>query len=188
VRQLSLRLLATRIGCPGVADDHRFMSGLGRIDTPVRSLTLKSGGEAETRAIGSCLAVGLHGGELLALTGDLGSGKTCFVRGLAEGLGIVPRKVRSPTFTLVAEYLDGRLPLYHIDLYRIDPSALDRLALREYLYGDGVCAVEWFERLGESPPRLDLHFTFVGANQRLVVVSAIGERYDGLLDCLRDGI
>ena len=58
--------------------------------------------------------------------------------------------MRSPTFTLVNEYSGGRLPLYHIDLYRMTPSDVDRMALREYLYGDGVCVVEWFERLGED--------------------------------------
>ena len=89
-------------------------------------------------------------GELIGLVGELGAGKTCLVRGLAEGLGIAPRKVRSPTFTLVNEYSGGRLPLYHIDLYRLVPSPVDRMALRDYLYGDGVCVVEWFERLGED--------------------------------------
>ena len=153
-----------------------------------RTLQLRSTGDAETRAIGARLAQRLEGGEIIGLCGELGSGKTCLVRGLAEGLGISPRKVRSPTFTLLAEYSGGRLPLYHLDLYRLDLSDVDRLALREYLYADGVCAVEWFERLGEEPPRMEVQLTFVQPNERIVVVSAYGERYDTLLDRLKDDL
>jgi tRNA threonylcarbamoyladenosine biosynthesis protein TsaE len=150
-------------------------------------LTITSRSEADTRTFGACLGRLLHGGELLGLSGELGTGKTCLVRGVAEGLGIAPRKVRSPTFTLVNEYAGGRLPLYHVDLYRLTPSDMDRLALREYLYGRGICIVEWFERLGEHPPRLQLDFTFVGAHERLLVVTGYGAGYDALLDALRNG-
>jgi len=137
--------------------------------------------EDETRALGAHVAGHLRGGELIGLRGDLGAGKTVFVRGLAEGLGIAARKVRSPTFTLINEYSGGRLPLYHIDLYRMSLSDVDRMALREYFYGNGVCVVEWIERLGEEAARLAIDFTFVGENERLLVVSAHGERYDALL-------
>jgi len=150
----------------------------------MRSITTKS--EDETRALGARLAIHLDGGALIGLTGDLGAGKTVFVRGLAEGLAVPVSKVRSPTFTLVNEYSGGRLPLYHIDLYRMTPSDVDRMALREYLYGDGVCVVEWIERLGEDSPRLAIDFTFVGENERLLVVSAHGERYDALLAALEN--
>ena len=148
----------------------------------MRSIATHS--EDETRALGARLAVHLHGGELIGLSGDLGAGKTVFVRGVAEGLAVPVRKVRSPTFTLINEYSGGRLPLYHIDLYRMTPSDVDRMELREYLYGDGVCVVEWIERLGEDAPRLAIDFTFVGENERLLVVSAHGERYDALLAAL----
>src|SRR5215470_9276948 len=133
------------------------------------SLELISRSEDETRAVGARLGDALQGGELLGLRGELGVGKTVLVRGLAEGLGIASSKVRSPTFTLINEYSGGRLPLYHIDLYRMTPSDVDRMALREYLYGDGICAVEWFERLGEDAPCLAIDFTFVGENERLLV-------------------
>ena len=142
-------------------------------------LTTRS--EEETRAFGARLAAHLQGGDLIGLSGDLGTGKTVFVRGLAEGLGIPASKVRSPTFTLVNEYSGGRLPLYHIDLYRLSPSDVDRMALREYLYGDGVCVVEWIERLGEDAPCLAVDFTFVAENERLLVISAHGENYVALL-------
>lgn len=151
------------------------------------SLSLLTHSEDETRRVGARLANLLRGGELIGLHGDLGAGKTVFVRGVADGLGVDPAKVRSPTFTLINEYGGGRLLLYHIDLYRLAPSETDRLALREYLYGDGVCVVEWFERLGDVPPHLAIHFTFVGESERLLVVTAQGPRYDTLLDGLRDG-
>jgi len=138
-------------------------------------------GEADTRAFGKALAETLRGGELIGLYGELGAGKTCLVRGLAEGLGIAPSKVRSPTFTLVNEYRGGRLPLYHIDLYRLTLSDIDRLALREYLYGDGVCVVEWMDRLGEVCPHLHVQLTFVGANERLLVATGDDARYAALL-------
>src|SRR5262245_47467438 len=101
------------------------------------ALVIESQSEEQTRAFGRLLADRLRGGELIGLTGALGAGKTVLVRGLAEGLGIAERKVRSPSFTLINEYGGGRLPLYHIDLYRMIPSEPDRLALREYLYGSG---------------------------------------------------
>jgi tRNA threonylcarbamoyladenosine biosynthesis protein TsaE len=150
-------------------------------------LSITTQSEDETRALGARLATHLHGGELIGLSGDLGSGKTVFVRGLAGGLAVPTSKVRSPTFTLINEYSGGRLPLYHIDLYRMRPSDMDRMALREYLYGDGVCVVEWFERLGEDAACLAIDFTFVGENERLLVVSAHGDGYDALLAMLGNG-
>jgi tRNA threonylcarbamoyladenosine biosynthesis protein TsaE len=153
----------------------------------VDCVTVRSRSEEDTRAFGVRVAGALRGGELLGLRGDLGSGKTCFVRGLAEGLGIAAHKVRSPTFTLVNEYSGGRLPLYHIDLYRLSPSPVDRMALREYLYGHGVCAVEWFERLGEAAPCLDIAFTYVSTDEREIVVRAEGSRYSAVLTHLRNG-
>jgi tRNA threonylcarbamoyladenosine biosynthesis protein TsaE len=146
------------------------------------ALGITSHGEEETRAFGARLAQHLQGGELIGLVGELGAGKTCLVRGLAEGLGIAPQKVRSPTFTLVNEYGGGRLPLYHIDLYRLAPSPVDRVALRDYLCSDGVCVVEWFERLGEDWSHLRIELTFVGANERALVAQAHGAQYDLLLD------
>jgi tRNA threonylcarbamoyladenosine biosynthesis protein TsaE len=149
-----------------------------------RTLTIHSHSEDETRAFGARLAHYLRGGELIGLVGELGAGKTCLVRGLAEGLGVAPRKVRSPTFTLVNEYGAGRVPLYHIDLYRLMPSPVDRMALRDYLCGQGVCAVEWFERLGEAWPHLRIELTFVGAEERTLVAQAHGAQYDTLLQAL----
>src|SRR5215216_3598806 len=85
--------------------------------------------DAETEAVGAQLGTGLGPGARVLLSGDLGAGKTAFVRGLAEGLGIDPDEVSSPTFTLVQEYRGGRLPLFHVDLYRLAPGEVDDLGL-----------------------------------------------------------
>ena len=148
------------------------------------SLTYLSECEEETQAFARFLGSTLPAGSLIALTGELGSGKTCFVRGLAEGLGINPERVRSPTFTLINEYGGGRLPLYHIDLYRLEVADMDSLGLWEYLEGDGLCAVEWFERLGEETSHLAVHLTFVAESRRKLVAVACGRRYDEVLRAL----
>ncbi|HEX4913486.1 MAG TPA: tRNA (adenosine(37)-N6)-threonylcarbamoyltransferase complex ATPase subunit type 1 TsaE [Vicinamibacterales bacterium] len=103
--------------------------------------------EDDTRAIARALAGSLAPGTVILLSGDLGAGKTAFVRGLAEGLGVDPGDVTSPTFTLVHEYRGGRLPLIHVDLYRLDRAELDDIGLDQDLAAEGVTAVEWAERL-----------------------------------------
>jgi tRNA threonylcarbamoyladenosine biosynthesis protein TsaE len=109
------------------------------------SLTTHS--EEETGAAGRELARTLASGSIVLLSGDLGAGKTAFVRGVAEGLGIDPAEVTSPTFTLVQEYGSGRLPLYHVDLYRLRPAEVDDLGLDEMTLAGGVTAIEWPDRL-----------------------------------------
>jgi tRNA threonylcarbamoyladenosine biosynthesis protein TsaE len=111
-----------------------------------------SSSEDDTRAVAAALAPALAPGSVVLLSGDLGAGKTAFVRGLAEGLGIDPDEVTSPTFTLVHEYRGGRLPLIHVDLYRLDRADLDEIGLDQDLASSGVVAVEWAERLSRSIP------------------------------------
>lgn len=108
--------------------------------------------EDETVGVAKRLAAGLAAGDVLLLSGDLGAGKTAFVRGLAKGLGIDPAEVSSPTFTLVHEYRGGRLTLYHVDLYRLDRAATDDLGLEELGVRDGILAIEWPERLTHRLP------------------------------------
>ncbi len=106
---------------------------------------------AETIAFGRALAERLGPGAVVAFYGDLGSGKTTMIKGVAAGLG-VSETVRSPSFVIVTEY-QGWLPVYHIDLYRLDdPAALEGIGLEEYLLGDGVCLVEWAERAEKLLP------------------------------------
>ena len=115
-----------------------------------------AGSEAETHAIARALAATLSAGDVVLLSGDLGAGKTTFVRGLAEGLGINPEDVSSPTFTLIHEYRGGRLTLYHADLYRLDETATDDLGLEETGVRDGVLAIEWPDRLRHDLPAATL--------------------------------
>jgi tRNA threonylcarbamoyladenosine biosynthesis protein TsaE len=137
----------------------------------------------ETRMWARRLATILTGGELIALTGDLGVGKTCFVKGLARGLDLAEDQVLSPTFTMIQEHR-GRLALFHIDLYRLEHVALDDLGLREYLFSDGVAAVEWFERLREARDldRLSITIAFAGATGRRIEFAATGDRYASLIE------
>jgi tRNA threonylcarbamoyladenosine biosynthesis protein TsaE len=108
--------------------------------------------EEETQAVARELSATCRAGDVVLLSGDLGAGKTTFVRGLAEGLGIDPREVSSPTFTLVHEYRGNGLTLYHADLYRLERAATDDLGLEEIGVKDGVLAIEWPDRLTHELP------------------------------------
>jgi len=112
---------------------------------PARELVTRS--PEATEALGERLGRAARGGELIGLVGDLGTGKTCLVRGLARGLGIDPARVHSPSFTIVTGYPGGRLALTHVDLYRLPGSDEDAELLRDALSGPGVAAVEWFDRV-----------------------------------------
>jgi tRNA threonylcarbamoyladenosine biosynthesis protein TsaE len=107
--------------------------------------------EAETTSHGRDIAATLGPGTVLLLVGDLGAGKTAFTRGIAEGLGVDPNEVSSPTFTLVQEYRGGRVPLVHVDLYRLnDPRDIEDLGLEE-LGSEAVLVIEWAEKLPRAP-------------------------------------
>lgn len=113
--------------------------------------TFTTHSELETAAVGRQLAATMAPGSVVLLFGDLGSGKTAFVRGLGEGLGARADDVTSPTFTLIQEYRGGRLPLFHVDLYRLnDPREVEDLGLDE-LAADGVLTIEWAEKLPRAP-------------------------------------
>ncbi len=108
--------------------------------------------EDETADVARELAAALKAGDVILLSGNLGAGKTAFVRGLASGLGIDPEDVSSPTFTLVHEYRGGRLTLYHADLYRLERIATEEIGLEEMGVADGVLAIEWPDRLAHAMP------------------------------------
>jgi tRNA threonylcarbamoyladenosine biosynthesis protein TsaE len=114
--------------------------------------TFISNSPAETEAIGRQVAENIGVGSVLALKGELGSGKTLFVKGVAAGLGS-SADVTSPTFTILHEYRGGRLPVYHFDLFRIEnPQSLARLGLDDYFFGDGISVIEWADRFPEFVP------------------------------------
>ena len=131
----------------------------------------QTGAAAETVSLGRRLASRLVPGDVVAFYGELGSGKTTMIKGVAAGLG-VEEPVRSPSFVIAAEY-EGRVPVYHIDLYRLAKEGeLDALGLDEYLSGDGVCLVEWAERLGDQLPERALRVSLsVEGTGRSVEVS-----------------
>lgn len=108
--------------------------------------------EEETATVARELAADVKAGDVILLSGNLGAGKTAFVRGLAAGLGADAEDVSSPTFTLVHEYRGGRLTLYHADLYRLDTVATEDLGLEEMGVADGVLAIEWPDRLSHELP------------------------------------
>ena len=115
--------------------------------------TFISNSPAETAAIGRRLAEDIRVGSVLALKGDLGSGKTMFVKGLVAGMG-GRADVTSPTFTIVHEYRGGRLPVYHFDFFRLENrETVARLGLDDYLFGDGVSVIEWADRFPELIPQ-----------------------------------
>jgi len=125
----------------------------------MKTTTFTSHTPRETAAFAGRLVPGLRPGAVLALYGDLGSGKTCFVRGLAAALHLAA-PVTSPTFTLIHEYPSDP-PLYHMDLYRLSgPDALDTLGLDDYLDGNGITVIEWAERAGPLLPARTLHIHF----------------------------
>ena len=117
----------------------------------MRTVIIKN--EKETEAFGLSLAQSLKKGDVVALIGDLGTGKTALTKYIARGLGI-KSVITSPTFTIVQEYHEGRLPLYHFDVYRIaDPEEMYEIGYEEYFYGDGVCVVEWADLIEELLPQ-----------------------------------
>lgn len=130
----------------------------------------------DTHRFAEQLAGFLQAGDLLALEGNLGAGKTSFTQGLARGLG-VRGVVNSPTFTIIKEYM-GRLPLYHMDVYRVE-NDVDDLGLDEYFYGEGVCVVEWASLIEEflPPERLTVRLSTTEQNTRICRLEPAGERY-----------
>ena len=122
-----------------------------RVDAAAMRGVFESDSEAATSSVGESLARTLRPGDVVLLYGDLGAGKTAFVRGLARGAGANADDVSSPTFTLVQEYAGAALTIYHVDLYRLEPAEIDDLGLEDLVAGDGVVAIEWAERWHGRP-------------------------------------
>lgn len=134
--------------------------------------------DSSTRSLGISLGRSLPAGSVILLEGDLGAGKTTLVGGIGEGLGILDPIV-SPTFTLINEYLEGRIPLYHLDLYRLEPQEAQALQLENYWEGvevmPGIVAIEWPERLPYKPDSyLQVQLTY-SDNGRLANLISVGQ-------------
>lgn len=164
-----------------------------RNEQPLRRWTTQTSSPEATQSLAERLGQLLQPGDVVALVGELGSGKTLFSQGLASGLG-VPKTfyITSPTFAIINEY-PGRVPFYHLDLYRVRVRAeFSELGLEEILYGRGAVAIEWAERLGEDLPaeRLEVHLTFLGEEERDITFSAFGDgsasRLASLIEEFRD--
>ena len=134
-----------------------------------RNETFKTESPEETQELGEKLGKTLKQGDVIALIGDLGTGKTCLTQGIARGVGIASGEIVSnPSYILINEY-NGTVPIYHIDLYRLENSEeIAELGLSEYIEGDGICIIEWAERMTDALPNtcIKIHITLAETNQR----------------------
>lgn len=123
-------------------------------------------------------------GMVICLNGELGSGKTVFTKAFASALGITD-DVTSPTFNIIKEYPNGELPLYHMDVYRIEKK-IDELGLDEYFDGDGVTIIEWADMISEHLPkeRLDIEIRVTGEDSRVFILKPIGKRYEDICEAI----
>lgn len=153
----------------------------------MRVLQLTTASASETEKLGIRIGLLLKPGSFLALMGDLGGGKTCFTRGLVASLA--PQSahlVASPTYSIMNCY-PGNIPVFHFDFYRLNSvDDIAELGFEEYLSGDGVCVVEWSERLGElmPPDVLTLLFEYAGEGQRSITIRGIGDDYAAIVEKL----
>jgi len=147
-------------------------------------IDLVSHSSLHTERLGERLGALARTGDVFALWGELGAGKTVLVRGLARGMGL-RGPVSSPTFVLVNEY-DGATPLYHVDFYRLDPTQLGNVGWEEYLDAEGVVVIEWPDRAGPSLPeeRLDVRIEHVAESKRAIRLEAHGPRAEDMLGAI----
>lgn len=155
-----------------------------------KNITLSLANAEATRSLGITLGQFLSAGSIISLEGDLGSGKTTLVQGIGQGLGIT-EPIVSPTFTLINEYTEGRLPLYHLDLYRLQPEEVTALNLESYWEGVdfplGIVAIEWAERLDYKPPSyLQVYLSYQGDCDRLVDILSVGNFNINSLNILKN--
>lgn len=149
----------------------------------MKSLSFISSSPQETTAFARQLTRFLNPGDIICLFGNLGAGKTTFVKGVAEALKIFPAKVTSPTFVFLNIY-EGKLPVYHFDLYRMEKTQdLGTIGYDEFLYGEGIAVVEWADKLGEFMPKeyVGVYLENVNDDQRKVTARPFGKRYEELM-------
>jgi len=153
----------------------------------MRHVDLVSHSSLHTERLGERIAKGARSGDVIALSGELGSGKTVLARGIAAGLGIDEEEVTSPTFIIMREHQGGRLPLFHVDLYRLGTRDLASTGWEECLDAGGVTVIEWPDRAGEQLPadRLDVRLEHIAETKRRIVMEATGRRSRELLDGMK---
>ena len=146
-------------------------------------MVIETNSPEETFELGRRMGEAAYPGQIICLNGDLGVGKTVFTKGLAWGLGI-REPVNSPTFTIVQEYRDGRLPLYHFDVYRIeDPEEMEEIGYDDYFFGEGVCLIEWAEKIRELLPEQVIRITIEkqlekGFDYRTIIIEGMEEEHE----------
>lgn len=153
-------------------------------------VTVISRNSEDTFLIGRIIGESLNAGDIVALSGDLGTGKTYLTKGIARGLCVSEQyEITSPTFTLINEY-PGRLTLYHLDLYRLESfSDMTNLGYEEYLFGEGVSVIEWAEKVSDVLPdeSIFISLTYLDENTRKMVISGNDERLLNMSNALKNG-
>lgn len=151
----------------------------------MKTIRITSKSAKETKQIAHQIATHLQAGDVITLTGELGAGKTTFTKGLATGLNIT-QPVTSPTFTIIKEY-KGELPLYHMDVYRLEYSDED-IGFDEYFYGEGVCVIEWAQFIEDYLPETYLAIVIENINEyeRNIELRPMGKRYESLVKTLAE--
>ena len=140
--------------------------------------------ESETIEIAQNIESEKFENMIICLDGELGSGKTVFTKGLANALGII-ESVTSPTFTIIKEYLDGEMPLYHMDVYRLDGNT-DGIGIEEYFDKKGIVVIEWAKTIKDVLPeeRLDIKFKILDENKRVLIITPYGKKYEELCEAV----
>ncbi len=154
------------------------------------AVELVSHSSLHTERVGERLARLARPGDVIALWGELGAGKTVLAKGIATGLGLDASDVSSPTFVILHEHFGGRLPLFHLDLYRLEGKDLGTIGWEETLDAGGMTVIEWPDRAGEGLPtdRLDVHLAHIADTKRSVALRATGPRSAELLEGFRDSL
>ena len=151
-------------------------------------IRFKSYSKEETVQLGELISKFVFPGSVLTLTGDLGAGKTTFTSGVAKGLG-VEEKVSSPTFNIMKCYFKAKMPLYHIDAYRLEEGTNKVLGLEEFIEGDGVCLIEWpnfIEELINTYLTLNIEIHHIDLNTREFIISTKNNNYNNLFEALKE--
>lgn len=153
-------------------------------------ITLISESIEDTQSIGKIIGENLSGGDIVALIGELGSGKTCITQGIARGIGVPGEyQITSPTFTLINEY-PGRTTLYHLDTYRLSGSKdLEDMGYEEYFYGDGIIVIEWAEKIKDILPEecLYVYLRYVDENKRGIKICDHKDKIEKISKKLKEG-